>query len=74
MFCNIMKDLIEKLLDQYYDTDVSKVPMIDYLAPPPTEISPPSPPPEHVHTPPITILSEPPKPSPIKRATSVHPS
>ena len=35
MFGNITKDLIEKLLDQYYDGDVSKVPMTDYLAPPP---------------------------------------
>ena len=35
MFGNITKDLIKKLLDQYYDDDASKVPTIDYLAPPP---------------------------------------
>jgi len=36
MFGNITQDLIEKLLDRYYDGDASKVPTIDYLAPPPT--------------------------------------
>ena len=35
MFGNITKDLINKLLDRYYDGDVSKVPRIDYLAPTP---------------------------------------
>lgn len=36
MFGNITKALVEKLLDRYYDGDASKVPTIDYLAPPPT--------------------------------------
>ena len=36
MFGNITNDLIKKLLDRYYDGDASKVPTIDYLAPPPT--------------------------------------
>lgn len=36
IFGNITKDLIEKILDRYYDGDVSRVPTIDYLAPPPT--------------------------------------
>lgn len=35
MFGNITKDLIKKLLDRYYDGDASKIPIIDYLAPPP---------------------------------------
>lgn len=36
MFSNITEDLIKKLLDRYYDGNTSKVPTIDYLAPPPT--------------------------------------
>jgi fatty acid synthase subunit alpha len=36
MFGNITKNLIKKLLDRYYDSDPSKVPTIDYLAPPST--------------------------------------
>ena len=36
MFGNITKDLIKKLLDRYYNGDVSKVPTIDYFAPLPT--------------------------------------
>ena len=36
MFGNITKDLISKLLDRYYDGDASEVPIVDYLAPPPT--------------------------------------
>ena len=36
MFGNITKNLINKLLDRYYAGDASKVPMVDYLAPPPT--------------------------------------
>jgi hypothetical protein len=31
---NIMKDLIKKLLDCYYDDNTSKIPMINYLTPP----------------------------------------
>jgi fatty acid synthase subunit alpha len=36
MFGNITKNLIKKLLDRYYDGDASKIPTIDFLAPPPT--------------------------------------
>lgn len=35
MFGKITEVLVKKLLDRYYDGDISKVPVIDYLAPPP---------------------------------------
>lgn len=35
MFGNITRDLIKKLLDRYYEGDTSRIPTIDYLAPPP---------------------------------------
>ena len=40
MFGKITKDLIKKLLDRYYDGNVSKIPSIDCLAPPPIPPSP----------------------------------